>query len=92
MHEFMSGCDDPETGVFAWVRPKRDPCFQALSIAAAVALAECGGGEVVDEYGYFKGPRMNPPGELLSQLRIPPGADSVTAAVDMLLSRTRLRR
>jgi len=49
VHEFLPGCDDPETGVFAWVTSQRDPFSQALSIAAAVALAECGGGGHVAE-------------------------------------------
>ena len=41
-------------GMFAWVTAgERTNMSQVLAIAATIALAECGDGEVIDEYGYL---------------------------------------
>ncbi|MFF0154864.1 hypothetical protein [Micromonospora sp. NPDC005203] len=84
--------EDPETGMFAWVSSARTTVSHALAIAATVALAECGDGEVVDEYGYLSDERLNPPAELFERLRVPAAPESLDAAVDAVLAKTRLLR
>ncbi|MGC4890453.1 hypothetical protein [Micromonospora sp. DT227] len=92
LSEFLPGVDDPEAGVFVWVTSQHDPASQVLSIAACVAFAECADSEVVDEYGYLAKTRTNSPEALLYQLRVTSPVESFTAAADLVLSRTRLRR
>ncbi|MFE9207209.1 hypothetical protein [Micromonospora sp. NPDC007230] len=92
VNEFVPRGEDPETGMFAWVTSRRTAASQVLSIAATIAFAECGDGEVIDEYGYFKGPRLNSPCELLERLRVTDPQQSVELAVDAVLRKTLLRR
>ncbi|MEV1154909.1 hypothetical protein AB0J27_05820 [Micromonospora chokoriensis] len=84
--------EDPETGTFAWVTSHRTPVSQVLAIAATIALAECGDGEVVDEYAYLSDERLNPPAELFGRLRVTQPQESLDAAVDGVLAKTRLKR
>ncbi|WBB67546.1 hypothetical protein [Micromonospora sp. WMMD812] len=82
--------EDPETGLFASVAAARTPASQVLAIAATIALAECGGGEVIDEYGYLSDARLNAPVGLRERLRVPAPQESVDAGIDAVLARTRL--
>ncbi|WP_258378266.1 hypothetical protein [Micromonospora endophytica] len=92
LSQYQSRSDDPETGLFAWVAAERSPASKVLAIASTLALAECGDGEVIDEYGYLSDLRMNAPVELFGRLRLPMGQRSLEAAIDGVLARTRLRR
>lgn len=92
LSQYQARSDDPETGLFAWVTAERAPMSKVLAIAATLALAECGGGEVIDEYGYLSDERLNPPVELPERLRVPAPSVSPDAGVDTLLARTRLGR
>ncbi|MEU1643320.1 hypothetical protein ABZ422_24750 [Micromonospora zamorensis] len=89
---FLPGSEDPESGLFVWVSSQRDPASQVLAIAATIALAECGDGEVIDEYGYLSDVRLNPPAELFERLRVTAPQESLDAAVDAVLAKTRLKR
>ncbi|MFV2114162.1 hypothetical protein ACFHW0_17715 [Micromonospora sp. LOL_025] len=83
--------EDPETGLFAWVTAKRTPASKVVGIAAIIALAECAGGKVVDEYGYLSDARLNKPAELYERLRVPAPQDSLDDAVEAVLAGTGLR-
>ncbi|MET7862675.1 hypothetical protein [Micromonospora taraxaci] len=89
---FMQRSEDPETGTFAWVSSARTTVSRVLAIAATITLAECGDGEVIDEYGYLSDERLNPPAELFGRLRVTHPQESLDAAVDGVLARTRLKR
>ncbi|MGW2625441.1 hypothetical protein [Micromonospora taraxaci] len=89
---FMPRSEDPETGTFAWVSSARTTVSQVLAIAATITLAECGDGEVIDEYGYLSDERLNPPAELFGRLRVTRPQESLDAAVDGVLAKTRLKR
>ncbi|MFI6257099.1 hypothetical protein ACIBCL_13520 [Micromonospora zamorensis] len=90
--QFDQRSEDPETGMFAWVTAERTTMSQVLAIAATIALAECGDGEVIDEYGYLSDVRLNPPAELFERLRVTAPQESLDAAVDAVLAKTRLKR
>ncbi|WP_328372545.1 hypothetical protein OHQ88_03835 [Micromonospora zamorensis] len=91
LREYDQRSEDPETGMFAWVTAERTNMSQVLAIAATIALAECGDGEVIDEYGYLSDVRLNPPAELFERLRVTAPQDSAAAA-DAVLAKTRLKR
>ncbi|MEH1166554.1 hypothetical protein V6V47_14335 [Micromonospora sp. CPCC 205539] len=93
---YLPGAEDPgddpeEWGLFVWVDSHRDPTSQVVSIAAVIALAECGDGRVIDESGILSDTRFNSPAELLERLRVPAPLDALDDAVDAVLARTRLR-
>lgn len=83
--------EDPETGLFAWVTAERNPASKVLAIAAAIALAESGAGELIDEYGYLSDSRLNSPADVFERLRVKDPQDSLDAAIDAVLAKTRLR-
>ncbi|MEW2378442.1 hypothetical protein AB0883_20350 [Micromonospora sp. NPDC047812] len=89
--QFGLRTEDPETGMFAWVTPWRTSASMVLGIAATLAFAECGGGEVIDESGRLSESRLNPPTQLYEQLRARTVQESPEAAVNAVLNRTRLR-
>jgi hypothetical protein len=84
--------DDDGSGLIAGVQSARDDPSQILSVATVCALAQLGGGPVLDDSLRLGGAYERDPSEIIAHLRLDAPAESLRAAMSAVLSKTELRQ